>query len=271
MFESPCPTLPSFNTLSKSFSDPHYRLVAQPPETPTPSMKYLAICSSILLAQLAKAHFDITYPATRGDSFLPPASQWLYPCAGINATTNRTMWPTTGGSLVLDLHHPFTYIWVNLGLGEEVASFNVSLTPNLPYNETGNGTLCLPHVALPEEANVTEGAVGSLQVITVGDSGSALYNCADLMFTSNATLLTAGEGECVNSTGVSITRVEQQTDDSAATTTTTEASTTASSASATAEAADAESSANTITSSYWSEILVTSLVIAGIVGLDVIV
>lgn len=91
------------------------------------------------------------------------------------------------------------------------------------------------------------------------------------MFTSNATLLTAGEGECVNSTGVSITRVEQQTDDSAATTTTTEASTTASSASATAEAADAESSANTITSSYWSEILVTSLVIAGIVGLDVIV
>ncbi|RMZ33078.1 hypothetical protein D0859_02806 [Hortaea werneckii] len=233
-------------------------------------MKSLTLCCSILLAQLTRAHFDITYPGTRGDSFLPPASQWLYPCAGINATTNRTMWPTTGGSLVLDLHHPFTYIWVNLGLGEEVASFNVSLTPNLPYNETGNGTLCLPHVALPEEANVTEGAVGSLQVITVGDSGSALYNCADLMFTSNATLLTAGEGECVNSTGVSITRVEQQTDDSAATTST-EASTTASSASATAEAADAESSANTITSSYWSEILVASLVIAGIVGFDVIV
>ncbi|KAI7081713.1 hypothetical protein KC340_g11213 [Hortaea werneckii] len=190
-------------------------------------MKSLTLCCSILLAQLTRAHFDITYPGTRGDSFWPPASQWLYPCAGINATTNRTMWPTTGGSLVLDLHHPFTYIWVNLGLGEEVASFNVSLTPNLPYNETGNGTLCLPHVALPEEANVTEGAVGSLQVITVGDSGSALYNCADLMFTSNATLLTAGEGECVNSTGVSITRVEQQTDDSAATTST-EASTTAS-------------------------------------------
>ncbi|RMY79218.1 hypothetical protein D0863_00171 [Hortaea werneckii] len=232
-------------------------------------MKSLTLCCSFLLAQLAKAHFDITYPATRGDSFLPPASQWLYPCAGINATTNRTMWPTTGGSLVLDLHHPFTYIWVNLGLGEEVASFNVSLTPNLPYNETGNGTLCLPHVALPEEANVTEGAVGSLQVITVGDSGSALYNCADLMFTSNATLLTAGEGECVNSTGVSITRVEQQTDDGAATTT--EASSTASSASATAEAADAESSATAITSSYWSEILVASLVIAGIVGFDIIV
>ena len=143
-------------------------------------MKSLTLCCSFLLAQLATAHFDITYPATRGDSFLPPALQWLYPCAGINATTNRTMWPTTGGSLVLDLHHPFTYIWVNLGLGEEVASFNVSLTPNLPYNETGNGTLCLPHVALPKEANVTEGAVGSLQVITVGDSGSALYNVSPL-------------------------------------------------------------------------------------------
>ncbi|KAI7724358.1 hypothetical protein KC322_g17 [Hortaea werneckii] len=89
------------------------------------------------------------------------------------------------------------------------------------------------------------------------------------MFTSNATLLAAGEGECVNSTGVSITRVEQQTDDGAATTT--EASSTASSASATAEAADAESSATAITSSYWSEILVASLVIAGIVGFDIIV
>ncbi|GAB1743689.1 hypothetical protein NU219Hw_g613t1 [Hortaea werneckii] len=234
-------------------------------------MKSLTLCCSTLLAQLALAHFDITYPGTRGDSFLPPASQWLYPCAGINTTTNRTMWPTTGGSLVLDLHHPFTYIWLNLGLGEEVASFNVSLTPNLPYNETGNGTLCLPRVALPEEANVTEGAVGSLQVITVGDSGSALYNCADLMFTSNATLLTAGEGECVNSTGVSVTRVEQQSDDGTATNTeASSTSNTAPSSSSTADMADAESSATTITSSYWHEMLMASLVVAGIFCFDVI-
>ena len=88
------------------------------------------------------------------------------------------------------------------------------------------------------------------------------------MFTSNATLLTAGEGECVNSTGVSITRVEQQTDDGA--TTATEASSTAPSASATAETADAESAATTITSSYWHEMLMASLVVAGIVCFDVI-
>lgn len=82
------------------------------------------------------------------------------------------------------------------------------------------------------------------------------------MFTSNATLLTAGEGECVNSTGVSITRVEQQTDDAAATTT---------EASSTAETADAESSGTTIASSYWCEMVVATLVIAGIVGFDIIV
>ena len=89
------------------------------------------------------------------------------------------------------------------------------------------------------------------------------------MFSSNATLLTAGEGECVNSTGVSIIQVEQQTDDGAATTT--EASSTAPSASATAETADAESSATTITSSHWHAILVASLVIAGIVCFNVMV
>lgn len=88
------------------------------------------------------------------------------------------------------------------------------------------------------------------------------------MFSSNATLLTAGEGECVNSTGVSIIQVEQQTDDGAATTT--EASSTAPSASATAETADAESAANTIASSYWHEMLLASLVVAGIVYFDVI-
>ena len=143
---------------------------------------HAAILTFLALAvNLVSAHYDLVYPSWRGDSYIPPASQWLYPCAGINTTTNRTMWPTTGGSLIMDLHHPFTYFWMNLGLGDEVASFNVSLTPNLPYNETGNGTLCLPHVPIPEDANVTEGAVGSLQIITVGDSGSALYNVSALI------------------------------------------------------------------------------------------
>ena len=53
-------------------------------------------------------------------------------------------------------------------------------------------------------------SVGSLQIITVGDTGTALYNCADLTFSTNATLLTAGEGECTNTTSISLERVTGQ-------------------------------------------------------------
>lgn len=96
--------------------------------------------------------------------------------ANVNQTvsTNRTLWPLAGGSLNLDLHHPWTYIFVNLGLGTNYPSFNISLTA-LPLNETGNGTLCLPQVSIPSNVRVVEGQNASLQVVTVGESGSALY------------------------------------------------------------------------------------------------
>jgi uncharacterized phosphosugar-binding protein len=52
---------------------------------------------------------------------------------------------------------------------------------------------------------VGEGSQASLQVVTVGDDGSALYNCADIVFTANATAL-SGDA-CTNSTGISVATV----------------------------------------------------------------
>jgi hypothetical protein len=146
------------------------------------------------LLGLANAHFNIEYPEPRGDPFAADASEWIYPCkfpnkfvwnltstnssgANVNQTaqTNRTLWPLTGGSLSLDLHHPWTYYFVNLGLGTDYPAFNISLTPQ-PINETGNGTLCTPHVALPAGLTVTEGQNASIQIVTIGQTGSALYN-----------------------------------------------------------------------------------------------
>jgi hypothetical protein len=91
------------------------------------------------------------------------------------ASTNRTIWPLTGGSLNLDLHHPWTYLFVNLGLGTDYPAFNISLIPQ-PLNETGNGTLCLPHILLPAGTGVVDGQNASIQVVTFGQTGSALYN-----------------------------------------------------------------------------------------------
>jgi len=154
------------------------------------------------LIAFATAHSTIESPEMRGDSFEKPASQWIYPCAGVNQTarTNRTAWPLNGGAVSLDLHHPWTYVFVNLGIGTDYPSFNISLTPSL-LNVTGNGTFCVPAVTLPSGVAISEGTNASIQVVTSGASGSALYNCADITFTSKATPLPADK--CVNGTGVS--------------------------------------------------------------------
>lgn len=99
--------------------------------------------------------------------------------ANINTTdasnNNRTMWPLDGGSLVVEYHHPWTYVAFNLGFGSDIATFNISLNPML-LNETGNGTICIPKFTLPPDLGIQDGMDASLQVITVGDSGTALYN-----------------------------------------------------------------------------------------------
>ncbi|MCJ1466567.1 hypothetical protein MMC07_005187 [Pseudocyphellaria aurata] len=152
--------------------------------------------------QLAAAHFAINYPYWRGDSFQDPASQWLRPCANVNQTesnTNRTLWPLTGGSLLLNVHHLWAFTYVNLGLGgDNTTVFNISLVPG--FNQTGNGTFCFPTVTLPASLGVTEGTNASIQVIQIGELGSSLYNCADITFSSNAKIL--GTDTCQNSTGV---------------------------------------------------------------------
>jgi hypothetical protein len=109
----------------------------------------------------------------------------------VNSTANRTLWPLSGGPLALSLHHKWTYYTINLGLGDgvgdaSVTSFNISLTPDL-HNATGNGTLCIDRVPLPANLPITEGTNASIQVVTFGQSGSALYNCADITFSSKAT------------------------------------------------------------------------------------
>lgn len=168
-----------------------------------------SILSLALWASLVTAHFGIDYPEWRGDSFATGASQWIYPCANVNQTalTNRTLWPVTGGSLELDLHHPWTYIFVNLGIGTDYPTFNISLT-NQFINETGNGTLCLQKLALPAGLSISDGQNASIQVVTVGATGSALYNCADITFSSNATTL--GNDQCSNSSNVIASFVNQE-------------------------------------------------------------
>ncbi len=89
-----------------------------------------------------------------------------------------------------------------------MTNFNYTLTPNF-WNETGNGTLCIPSVPLPSSLNVTEGQHATLQVVTLGANGQALYNCADITFRANVPLLNGSN--CQNDPGVSVTLINQET------------------------------------------------------------
>lgn len=145
------------------------------------------------LTPLAAAHFGLTHPSWRADTLSDAAparySQWTYPCAGVMSNdtgVNVTDWPLDGGSVVLDLHHDWTYLHVNLGLliGDDpratVTSFNMSLTGPTFWNVTGKGTLFIEKLALPAGFTPREGQRASIQVVTPGATGSALYNVSFL-------------------------------------------------------------------------------------------
>jgi hypothetical protein len=168
-----------------------------------------SIVSLLTASPLALAHFKIEYPAWRGDSLAENTTydQWQYPCmflilflhtfakwkllggfksltvklekgAGVPyASGNRTDWPIEGGSIALNLHHEWSYLYINLGLGENTTDFNLSLTPEL-LNVTGSGNFCIP--ALPIPATVLDGQNATIQIVTNDQSGSALYNVSRL-------------------------------------------------------------------------------------------
>jgi hypothetical protein len=84
-----------------------------------------------------------------------------------------------GGSVSLGLHHEWTYVFINLGLGTNASNFNVSLTPQF-VNVTGKGTYCIPSLKLPVEPR--DGDNATIQVVTSGKTGSALYNVGSVLW-----------------------------------------------------------------------------------------
>ncbi|OAL44764.1 hypothetical protein IQ07DRAFT_604708 [Pyrenochaeta sp. DS3sAY3a] len=181
------------------------------------------------LAAGVNAHFRLLQPTWRGSSFVEPASQWIYPCANVNETTdiaNRTLWPSTGGSLIINGSHEHALTAVNLALGSNVTNFNISLVEL--FNQTGAGIFCLKETG---KANLDagfkaagysgasdpriEGLQASIQIIQLGHSGSALYNCADIRFNSTAQLLS--DDVCKNGTGVGGIAIENVDASSAST------------------------------------------------------
>lgn len=175
-------------------------------------------------AALASAHTIITYPGWRGNNLItnatfPYGMQWMYPCGGMNVTTNRTYWPTTGGALAFQpgwfQGHATAFVYVNMGFGNEGPDggpLNMSLPIVPPFQILGPtknpypGTLCLPQVPLPANTTVKAGDNATIQVVELAIHGASLFSCVDITFVEpgDARLGEVNESNCFNSNDIGI-------------------------------------------------------------------
>ncbi|KUJ09496.1 uncharacterized protein LY89DRAFT_724471 [Mollisia scopiformis] len=191
--------------------------------------------SSILSAVVAiaslvvvQAHTVITYPGWRGDNLItndtfPYGMQWMYPCGGMRTTTNRTLWPTTGGAIALQpgwfQGHATAFFYINLGFGTDgpdqgppnmsfpmVPVFQIVGPNKNPYP----GTFCLPQVPLPANTTVNVGDNATIQVVETAIHGASLFSCVDITFAAPETVAAQMEvnaSNCFNSSDISFNNV----------------------------------------------------------------
>jgi hypothetical protein len=149
---------------------------------------------------LTSAHFNLNYPIVRD---FDEDKLGTFPCGSFDTpSTNRTLWPLTGGEIALTMGHIDANVEVLIGFGNDVGSaFNTVLRPT--FQEQGLGSFCMTGFSIPEGLNVTEGMNATIQVQTNGDPDGGLYNCADITFSNSAP--GPASGVCTNQTGVSTT------------------------------------------------------------------
>jgi hypothetical protein len=107
----------------------------------------------------------------------------------MRTTTNRTLWPVTGGAIALQpgwfQGHATAFFYMNLGYGTDgpdngppnmsfpmVPVFQIVGPSKNPYP----GTFCLPQVPLPTGAAVNIGDNATIQVVETAVHGAALYS-----------------------------------------------------------------------------------------------
>lgn len=117
-------------------------------------------------------------------------------------STNRTLWPVVGGAVAFQPGwfpgHRVGFIYVNIGitLPGELAPRNMSFNVVPPFqivgpsNEMYDGTICLPQVPLPANANLKVGDNITIQVVETAQHGASLYNVSPCSWYSSNPLLT---------------------------------------------------------------------------------
>ncbi|TGZ77831.1 hypothetical protein EX30DRAFT_310698 [Ascodesmis nigricans] len=181
----------------------------------------MKLATILILAtlQTVSAHFEIVYPAWRGNT-LKDDLQWNYPCGGKSVTTNRTNWPISGGALSIipgwNAGHPTAFLYINMGFGSEPPNMTNVISPVIqvtgPSRDPFPGFICFDDLPLPKNASVKPGDNATIQVIQVALHGASLYNCADITFVEDGQEDPIPEGVCENSTAIGFNLVYTTSD-----------------------------------------------------------
>lgn len=128
----------------------------------------------LTLLPLASAHFQLTWPPSRGFDDDTAAN---YPCGGFNTVNaTRQALPMSGAfPLQLNMEHTSVKGEVVLALGNDPTGDDFTIVLKQTFQETGPQSFCIGDVTLPAGMNITDGMNATIQVLTNGDPDGGLY------------------------------------------------------------------------------------------------
>ncbi|KAF7722094.1 hypothetical protein EC973_003709 [Apophysomyces ossiformis] len=153
----------------------------------------------LLLVSVVSAHFQLTYPASRGfnEDQEPTA-----PCGGFNTPQARTQFPLKNAFVEIMAHHPQYTYQVNVLINNQPSAADFT-TANLKEIASGQRNYPMAACLSVNFANVTgatNGANATIQVLFNGGDGQ-LYQCTDVVLVDQAPNFNASQ--CVNADGSS--------------------------------------------------------------------
>ncbi|OZJ04698.1 hypothetical protein BZG36_02534 [Bifiguratus adelaidae] len=148
------------------------------------------VLSALALTWTVSAHYQLTYPASRGfiDTSEPTA-----PCGGFNnVNTTRFSFPLHNGFVVINSEHVQASIQMYLVIGNNPSTqaFNQNTTiDNLSIKQPGLNCLS---ANLANVTGAADGVNATIQLLFNAGDG-ILYQCADVTLSSSASL---NQSEC---------------------------------------------------------------------------
>ncbi|KDQ19849.1 hypothetical protein BOTBODRAFT_27273 [Botryobasidium botryosum FD-172 SS1] len=164
-----------------------------------------AILTITALASIANAHFQLTFPQSRG------FTEDIEPnfCGGYPNPEARVPFPLGQAFFTINSEHPKANLIALISLNQDptsLAQFNTTpsgqtIPPLAPFTAVGQGSFCIPvNVGALNLAGVQSGTNATIQIQYDGGDGN-LYQCADVTLSSTYTI--PSNVSCTNSTSTS--------------------------------------------------------------------